>query len=235
MMLYQPTILVVDDEPQILRLVGSRLEADGFAVLAAGDGAHGIELFEAESPDAVVLDLMMPDVDGLEVLQHIRERSNVPVVLLTARSTASEVVHGLNAGADDYVTKPFNPDELSARLTALLRRADPATTESVQTLTYEHLSIDLVERTVLFHGEPVQLTRTEWELLFLLARNPGRVMMRDELVRRLRGPEFEDDTYYLRTWISRLRSKIEVDPRNPTLITTYHGIGYRLEPPDTSS
>lgn len=225
-------VLVADDDAPILRLVRAKLHTDGYSVLTAMNGEEAVRLYEQERPDIVVLDLMMPVMDGYEAMQAIRQSSNVPIILLTARSGAQDKIRGLDLGADDYVTKPFNPDELSARVAAVLRRSGGTTMPVSQVLVYENLSIDLTNRQVLLRGNEVRLSRTEWELLYQLASNVGRVMLHGELLSRIWGPEFRDETYYLRTWVSRLRAKLEDDRDNPQLITTFPGMGYRLEPPN---
>jgi DNA-binding response OmpR family regulator len=225
-------ILVADDEAPILRLVRTRLQADGYGVISGANGREAVDLFEEHQPDLVILDVMMPVMDGLEAMREIRESSTVPIILLTARSGPQDKVSGLDLGADDYVTKPFNPDELSARIAAILRRAGGAMAHQNEVLEYEHVTIDLSRRTVTVRGDDVRLSRTEWELLHLLASNAGRVMLHTELLSRIWGPEFRDETYYLRTWISRLRSKLDDKRNDPELITTFPGMGYRLESPD---
>jgi DNA-binding response OmpR family regulator len=225
-------ILVADDDAPILRLVRTRLQADGYGVVSAANGREAVDLFEEHQPDLVILDVMMPVMDGLEAMREIRESSTVPVILLTARSGPQDKISGLDLGADDYVTKPFNPDELSARIAAILRRAGGTMAHQNDVLEYEHVTIDLSRRTVTVRGEDVRLSRTEWELLHLLASNAGRVMLHTELLSRIWGPEFRDETYYLRTWVSRLRSKLDDKRNTPELITTFPGMGYRLESPD---
>jgi two-component system KDP operon response regulator KdpE len=178
---------------------------------------------------------MMPVMDGFDAMQAIRQSSNVPIILLTARSGAQDKIRGLDLGADDYVTKPFNPDELSARVAAVLRRSGGNAAPTTQVLAYDNVTIDLTNRQVMVHGQEVRLSRTEWELLHQLASNVGRVMLHGELLSRIWGPEFRDETYYLRTWVSRLRAKLEDDRDQPKLITTFPGMGYRLEPPDEAS
>ena len=224
-------VLIADDDAPILRLVRTKLQADGYGVITATNGQEAVDLFERERPDIVVLDLMMPVMDGYDAMQQIRQSGNVPVVILTARSAAPEKIRGLDLGADDYVTKPFNPEELSARIAAVLRRASGSQPATTQVLDYGHLSIDLGRRHIMSRGREVELSRTEWELLYQLASNAGRVMLHSELLSRIWGPEFRDETYYLRTWVSRLRAKLEEDRENPTLIKTFPGMGYRLEPP----
>lgn len=227
-------ILIADDDAPILRLVRTKLQSDGYGVVAATNGQEAVELFEEHQPDVVILDVMMPVMDGLEAMRRIRESSNVPIILLTARSGPQDKIFGLDMGADDYVTKPFNPDELSARVAAILRRSDGTVTARNEVLEYEHVTIDLARRAVTVHGNDVRLSRTEWELLHLLASNAGRVMLHTELLSRIWGPEFRDETYYLRTWISRLRAKLDDRGEEPALITTFSGMGYRLESPEGS-
>jgi two-component system KDP operon response regulator KdpE len=225
-------ILVVDDEPAIVRLVRTKLQADGYAVITASRGEDALTILENERPDLIVLDLMMPGIDGFEALRRIRSQSQVPVIMLTARAGDADRLKGFHGGADDYLTKPFNPDELSARIAAILRRTAGATPVSGRaTLRYPGVEIDLERRRVTVGGEEVRLSRTEWELLAQLAGNVGRVMLHGELLTRIWGPEFRDEAHYLRTWISRLRAKLETDPATPDLITTFPGLGYRLEPP----
>jgi len=224
-------VLVADDDAPILRLVRTKLQADGYSVVTAMNGREAVEIFERERPDIVILDLMMPVMDGFEAMQRIRQMSNAPVIMLTARSGQADKIRGLDLGADDYVTKPFSPGELSARVAAVLRRAKGTAAPATQVLKYDRVTIDLNNRQVTVDGKEVRLSRTEWELLYQLASNAGRVMLHSELLSRIWGPEFRDETYYLRTWVSRLRAKLEDDRENPRLITTFPGMGYRLESP----
>jgi two-component system KDP operon response regulator KdpE len=187
---------------------------------------------EEERPDIVILDVMMPGIDGYETMRQIREFSEVPIILLTARSGPADTIRGLDSGADDYITKPFNPDELAARVSAVLRRTSDETHSEQERLVFENLVIDLDRRVVLVAGEEVRLSRTEWELLYQLASNAGRVMRHSELLSRIWGPEFRDETYYLRTWVSRLRSKLEPEKPEESIIKTYPGLGYRLDAPE---
>jgi two-component system KDP operon response regulator KdpE len=179
----------------------------------------------------VVLDIIMPGMDGLEVLKRIREDSGVPVILLTAKGTDSDKIQGLELGADDYLAKPFNPDELCARVRAVLRRsqAREAPTDGNR-LACGDIVIDLARRTVYVKGKTVVLSRTEWQLLQQLCVNAGRVMLHEDLLSRTWGAEYRDDVQYLRVWISRLRQKLESDPSSPQYIRTVQGIGYILEP-----
>jgi two-component system KDP operon response regulator KdpE len=227
-------IMVVDDEQAIVRLVRAKLQADGYAVISASHAEEALALLEDERPDLIVLDVMMPGMDGFEALRKIRILSQIPVIMLTARAGDVDKMKGLQGGADDYVTKPFNPDELSARIAAVLRRTAGATPVGGRAvLHYPGVEIDLERRRVSAAGEEVRLSRTEWELLSQLAANAGRVMLHGELLSRIWGPEFRDEVHYLRTWVSRLRAKLERDPATPELITTFPGLGYRLEPPES--
>jgi DNA-binding response OmpR family regulator len=225
-------VLVVDDDPPILRLVRARLVSDGYSVITASGGNEAIQQCEDERPDLVILDVMMPDIDGIETMRRIREFSDVPVILLTARSGPTDLIHGLDSGADDYITKPFNPDELAARVAAVLRRAQHESPPEAVLLEFGHLVIDLDARVVQVDGNEVRLSRTEWDLLYQLASNAGRVMRHSELLSRIWGPEFRDETYYLRTWISRLRAKLEPHHPEESIIQTYPGLGYRLVAPE---
>ncbi len=230
--MHKQLILVVDDEPPIVRLVRAKLQADGYAVITAGRGEEALALLEDQRPDLIILDLMMPGIDGFETLRRVRTELQVPVIMLTARAGDADKLRGLQGGADDYVTKPFNPDELSARVAAVLRRAGGVAPAGGQRLLrYPGVEIDLDQRRVLVNGDEVNLSRTEWALFAQLAGNVGRVMLHGELLSRIWGPEFRDEVHYLRTWVSRLRAKLEPGDDATTLITTFPGIGYRLEPP----
>jgi two-component system KDP operon response regulator KdpE len=189
-------------------------------------------VLDDERPDLVVLDLMMPGIDGYEALRRIHETSHVPVIMLTARAADADRLRGFQSGADDYLTKPFNPDELAARVKSILRRTATAGPRSEHSrLQYPGLEIDLEMRRVLVEGAEVRLSSTEWELLAQLAGNAGRVMSQRELLNRIWGPEFGDETHYLRTWISRLRGKLQPGHESASVISTFPGIGYRLDEP----
>lgn len=222
----EPLLLVVDDEAGVLRLMKLELTAQGFRVITAADGDEALRLAEEQRPDAVVLDIMMPGISGLEVMRRLRERSNVPIILVTAKDKDSDKVRGLELGADDYVVKPFNPDELGARIRAVLRRAVAAEVDRV--VRAGNVEIDLNRRLVHKNGEQVSLTRTEWLLLQHLAANPDKVILAPELLSKVWGPEYRDDLQYLRVWVSRLRAKIEDAPAEPRIIKTLPGIGYML-------
>jgi len=225
-------ILVVEDEAAIARLIKRTLEAEGYAVQTADRGERAIEILDEVRPDLVILDLMMPGIDGFETLRRIRATSQVAVIMLTARAADADRLKGFHGGADDYVTKPFNPDELVVRVAAVLRRTVGAAKQTGRgPLIYPGVEIDLERRRVVVDGGEVRLSRMEWELLAQLAGNAGRVMLHAELLSRIWGPEFRDESHYLRTWVSRLRAKLEPDGGTPGLITTFPGIGYRLEAP----
>ncbi len=234
-MMQKHLVLVVDDEAPILRLVRAKLQLDGYGVLLARSGDEALAYLRSEHPDLVVLDLMMPGMDGSETFRKIRETSTVPVIFLTARTGDVDKLRSLTAGADDYITKPFNPDELSAHIAAVLRRSKGAVELSIdRVLRYPRIEIDLNRRRVMVDDLEVRLTRTEWELLAQLGANAGRVMTHVELLSRIWGPEFRNESHYLRTWISRLRAKLEPGADEPGLISTFPGIGYRLELPEAA-
>lgn len=226
----KPLILVVDDDPKILRLLRVELTAQGFQVLVAERGRDALELAERQRPDLVILDIIMPGMDGLEVLRRLRESSGVPVILLTAKGTDADKIIGLELGADDYLAKPFNPEELTARVRAVLRRtqAREAPTNGSR-LVCGDIVVDLARRTVYVRNRPVVLSRTEWQLLQQLCANAGRVMLHEDLLSRTWGPEYRDDVQYLRVWISRLRQKLEDNPSAPRYIRTVQGVGYILD------
>lgn len=224
-------VLVVDDEPAIVRLARARLQADNLAVVTASNGPEALDLLDRERPDLVILDVMMPEMDGFETLRRIRQHSAVPIIMLTARASDPDKLRGFEYGADDYLTKPFNPDELAARVQALLRRSAGVVASANSVLTYTNVTIDLDRRMVTVKGEEVRLSRTEWELLSQLASNAGKVMLHGELLSRIWGPEFRDEVHYLRTWVSRIRAKIDPDSGDDPLIQTFPGIGYRMVAP----
>lgn len=223
----RPLVLVVDDEPGILRLIDLVLSNSGFRVMVAENGVEALRIAEQRRPDIAIVDVRMPDMSGLEVMRRLRGRTSIPVVLLTAQAQNENKVMGLESGADDYISKPFNPGELSARVRAVLRRAYrlPGNGNLLKT---DGLEIDLESRLVKKDGEVVTLTRTEWRLLQELASNAGRVMLNEELLSRVWGPDYRDDLQYLRVWISRLRAKLERVPSEPKIIATFPGIGYML-------
>src|SRR5581483_8969789 len=224
----EPLVLAVDDEPAILRLVRIELTAQGFRVTTASNGADALRVLDEQRPDLVLLDILMDEMSGIEVLRRIRERANVPVIFLTAKGRDADKVRGLELGADDYVTKPFHPDELAARVRAVLRRSTSVSAPD-NVVRAADIEVDLTKRHVRRNGQPVPMTRTEWMLLESLAANYGKVMLNSELLSRVWGPEYRDDLQYLRVWVSRLRSKLEEDPSQPRIIKTRYGIGYLFE------
>ncbi len=228
----QPLVLVADDEPRITRLVALTLDRDGFRVVTATGGEEALRIADEAKPDIVLLDVRMPDIDGIEVMRRLREERPIPVILLTASATTADRTMGLDLGADDYVAKPFHPDELAARVRAVLRRAAGVTPGSLPVRVGD-IEIDLERRHVTRGGRAVALSRPEWLLLQALATNAGRVVMHSELLTEVWGPEFRDDLQYLRVWISRVRRRLGAPPGEPGPIVTFAGIGYLLdvEPP----
>ena len=227
------SVLVVDDEPRILRFVRAELESDGYRVLAATSGRQAIDMHEAERPALVILDLIMPDMDGFDVLRRIRVSARTPVIVLTARVSDVDKIRGLDLGADDYLTKPFNPEELAARMRAVLRRAQsPGVVDDRNRFVAGEVDVDLDRRRVTVAGEDVSLSPTEWQLLANLISNAGRVILHEDLLGMTWGPEYRNDLQYLRVWISRLRRKLGERPGRPSLIRTVPGVGYIIAEPD---
>jgi DNA-binding response OmpR family regulator len=224
------TILLVDDEDSVQRLLAYPLERDGFRVLQARDGEEALDRFRGESVDLVVLDLMLPKLDGLEVCKRLRAQSNVPIIMLTARDDELDKVLGLELGADDYITKPFSIREFRSRVRALLRRAAAPATASreAETIDVDGLRIDPSRRAVEVRGAPVQLTYVEFELLRTLAANPGRVYTREMLLRTLWGDSDYREPRTIDVHVRHLREKLERDPRAPEYIFTVRGVGYRF-------
>ena len=223
-------ILIVDDEPWVHEVVRAYLEREGFIVYGASDGREALDLALTKRPDMVVLDLMLPDVSGEEVCRELRERSDVAILMLTAKSGELERVAGLGLGADDYVTKPFSPLELVARVKAVLRRTAGGEMPLVELLRFDdgRLVIDSVRHEVRIGGAPVDLTPSEYKLLLSLAQYPGRAYSRFELINRVQGHDFEGYERTIDAHIKNLRRKIEPDPAKPRYVETVHGIGYRL-------
>ena len=223
------TVLVVDDEPIVREVVVGYLQRDGYRTLEAADGDRARAVLETDSPSLVILDVMLPGIDGLELCRWIRSRSQIPVILLTARGEETDRVVGLELGADDYITKPFSPRELAARVRTVLRRSSP------QPLSEEHLSLNGLEidsrtREVLKSGSPVVMTAKEFDLLWFLARHPRQVFSRDQLMDGVWGYEAAVDTGTVTVHVRRLREKIEDDPAHPARLQTVWGIGYRFVP-----
>jgi two-component system KDP operon response regulator KdpE len=219
-------ILVCDDEPQILRALRVILRDAGFEVVTAASAEEALDTSAVQPPDAAIVDLVLPDGDGVEVTRSIREWSEMPILVLSAVGEEVEKIRALNAGADDYVTKPFGPGELVARVNAVLRRA--AGEREEPTIVAEELELDLAAHSVALAGRPVHLTPTEFELLRTLVRNRGRLMTHSTLLREVWGPAHEDDTPLLRAHVANLRRKIEPEPSSPRYVTTDPGIGYRF-------
>ena len=222
-------ILVVDDEPRMIQFIRMNLELEGYRVVQASNGLEALDKVRDELPDLVILDVMMPDLDGFETLRILRETSDVPVIMLTVKSEEDDIVRGLGLGADDYVTKPFSPRELSSRVQALLRRSElPATVEKTEIRIDDRLTIDFARREVIVEGERIQLRPTEYRLLYHLVNNAGWVVPHETLLQKVWGYEYRDETHYLRLYITYLRQKIEQDSAHPQYILTERGIGYRF-------
>jgi two-component system KDP operon response regulator KdpE len=225
------SVLVVDDEPRILRFVRAELESDGYRVLAATSGRQGIDLHETERPALVILDLMMPDMDGFDVLRRIRVSARTPVIVLTARASDVDKIRGLDLGADDYLTKPFGVGELLARMRAALRRAGGARPAGQAVLEHGDLRMDLERREVTVSGRPVHLTPKEYDLLHYLLAHVGKLVTHGALLRAVWGTEYGDARPYLHVYVGQLRRKLEPDPSRPRHIVTEPGVGYRLADP----
>ena len=222
-------ILVVDDEERMARFIRLNLEHDGFRVVEAHRGLEAIQQLRVAMPDVVILDVMMPDLDGFEVLKMIREISNVPVIMLTAKGEEDDRVRGLELGADDYVTKPFSPRELVSRVKAVLRRTEASGFGAKEVYEIDdRLKIDFGRREVWVEGKLVKLRPTEYRLLYHLVQNAGWVMTYDQLLSKVWGYEYRDEPHYVRLYINYLRQKLEKDPANPKYILTERGVGYRF-------
>ena len=220
-------VLVVDDEPQILRALGINLRARGYEVDLAPDGERALDVAARHHPDVVVLDLGLPGLDGVDVIRGLRGWSQVPIVVLSVRDAEGDKVAALDAGADDYVTKPFGMDELLARLRAALRRTTPAEEEAL--VETEDFTIDLAAKKVRRDGEEVRLTPTEWNLVEVLVRNRGRLVAQTQLLQEVWGPQYHDETNYLRVFMAQVRRKLEPEPAHPRYFITEPGMGYRFE------
>jgi len=223
-------ILVVDDEISIIKFLRANLEKNCYHVLAAMNGAEALHTIELELPDLVILDIMMPEMDGFTVCKRLREWSQIPIIMLSARADENDKVKCLNLGADDYMTKPFGASELIARVKAVLRRTEPARTTTTQpSFTCDNLEINFVERRVTVSGNEVKLTPTEYNLLQELALNANKVLTHSMLLNRVWGPEYGEEKEYLRVFIGRLRRLLEPDPKHPRYITTIPGVGYQFK------
>ncbi len=227
-------ILVVDDEPKLVRLVREVLGAVGFSVLSTGSGENAIEMAALEQPDLILLDIVLADaVDGYEVARRVREFSDAPIIMLTAKARETDLLRGFDAGADDYLTKPFSSKELIARVRAVLNRAQRQPAQPAEAeIACGALRIDLARRRATVQGREVHLTRTEYNLLHELASHRNQVLLHEQLLRAVWGPEYVDDIDYLRAYIRYLRRKLEPDPANPTLIVSEPGVGYVLVCPE---
>ncbi|MFI8386764.1 response regulator [Streptomyces sp. NPDC085540] len=226
-------VLVVEDDPQLVRALKINLQARKFEVEEASDGGSALLLAAARKPDVIVLDLGLPDMDGIEVIKGVRVWSKVPILVLSARHTSEDKIRALDAGADDYVTKPFSMDELLARLRAAARRHDaPAASpaDEVSVVTTEEFTVDLVAKKVHRGERTVRLTPTEWHLLEILITHPGRLITQSQLLLEVWGPTYGENTNYLRVYMAQLRRKLEADPSHPRYLITEPGMGYRFEP-----
>jgi DNA-binding response OmpR family regulator len=227
------TILAVDDEPRVLKLLKTNLESSGYRVLTAVDGEEAILVVEKEMPDLVILDLMLPKLDGYAACRRIREFSAVPIIMLTARSAEVDLIHGFEVGADDYLTKPFSITELLVRVQAVLRRSKwPEEIVARKEFKAGPIEIDFAQHRVSLDGEPVKLTPTEYRLLVYLASNANRVVVHRELLRSVWGPEYGEETEYLRVYIRYLRRKLEAEPSKPVYLVTQPGAGYMFYRPE---
>lgn len=222
-------ILVVDDEKGLVKIIRLNLEQDGFDIVEAYNGAQAMEKLRTTLPDLVLLDVMMPDTDGFTVLKMIRQIGSIPVIMLTAKGEEDDKVKGLEFGADDYVTKPFSPRELTSRIRAVLRRGDfSRDEESGKIVVDDRLTIDFDRHEVWVEGELIQLRPTEYRLLYHLVQNAGWVLTHDQILNKVWGYEYENEPHYVRLYINYLRKKLELDPADPQYILTERGVGYRF-------
>jgi two-component system KDP operon response regulator KdpE len=221
-------VLVVDDEPQILRGLRTNLRARGYDVDTAPDGERALEVAAREHPDVVILDLGLPGIDGVEVIRGLRAWTQIPIIILSARDQERDKVEALDAGADDYVSKPFGMDELLARLRAAERRAAPAAGSAV--VTTDDFGVDLAAKRVNTADGDIRLTPTEWHLVEILVRNPGKLVSQRQLLQDVWGPQYLEETNYLRVYMAQIRRKLEPDPARPRYFITEPGMGYRFEP-----
>ena len=228
----KPTILVVEDEPSIAEVVGLYLQRAGYQVQTAADGKIATTILEKEIPDLVILDLMLPEIDGLSLTRWLRDRSDVPIIMLTARREEIDRIAGLEMGADDYVVKPFSPQELVSRVRAVMRRMkrEQVSAEFERPLTFGELVINALSRTVTISGKDIPLTAKEFDMLYLLAQHPKQVYTREQLLERIWGGAEYIDPGTVTVHIRRVREKIEVDPSNPIRLVTVWGVGYKFEP-----
>jgi len=221
-------ILVVDDEPRMIGFIRMNLELEEHMVIAAHNGLEALDAIRTQLPDLVLLDVMMPELDGFETLRMLREFSDIPVIMLTAKGEENDKVYGLELGADDYISKPFGPRELSSRIKAIFRRLEKPTTDEAIMQIDERLSVDFNRREVIVNGERIKLRPTEYRLLYHLIRNAGWTVPHDQLLQKVWGYEYRDEAHYVRLYVNYLRDKIEADPANPQYIITERGVGYRF-------
>ena len=221
-------ILVVDDEPRMIGFIRMNLELEDHQVVEAHSGLDALDAIRTQLPDLVLLDVMMPDLDGFETLRMLREFSDIPVIMLTAKGEENDKVYGLELGADDYITKPFGPRELSSRIKAIFRRLEKPTTDEAVLQIDERLSVDFNQREVIVNGDPTKLRPTEYRLLYHLIKNAGWTVPHDQLLQKVWGYEYRDEAHYVRLYVNYLREKIEEDPSNPRYIITERGVGYRF-------
>ncbi len=223
-------ILVVDDEPRMIGFIRMNLELEGHRVIEAHNGLEALEAIRTKLPDVVLLDVMMPELDGFETLRMLREFSSIPVIMLTAKGEENDKVYGLELGADDYVTKPFGPRELSSRVKAVLRRSDMPSSSPDQAILAidDRLQVDFNRREVIVEGRHIKLRPTEYRLLYHLIENAGWTVPHDQLLAKVWGYEYRDEAHYVRLYVNYLREKIEQDPANPKYILTERGVGYRF-------
>jgi DNA-binding response OmpR family regulator len=223
-------VLVVDDEPRIIGFIRMNLELEGHQVIEAHSGLEALEAVRTKLPDIILLDVMMPDLDGFETLRMLREFSDIPVIMLTAKGEENDRVYGLELGADDYITKPFGPRELSSRIKAVLRRYESSAKNPEEAILKidDRLSVDFNRREVIVNGEHIKLRPTEYRLLYHLIQNAGWTVPHDQLLAKVWGYEYRDEAHYVRLYVNYLREKIEEDPAHPKYILTERGVGYRF-------
>lgn len=221
-------VLVVDDETRMIGFIRMNLELEGYQVVEAHNGLQALDMIRTQIPDIVLLDVMMPELDGFETLRLLREFSDIPVIMLTAKGDENDIVYGLELGADDYVTKPFGPRELSSRIKAVLRRHETKSPDEAILKIDDRLSVDFNQREVIVEGKRVKLRPTEYRLLFHLIENAGWTVPHDQLLAKVWGYEYRDEAHYVRLYVNYLREKIEEDPANPRYILTERGVGYRF-------
>ncbi|HEY82743.1 MAG TPA: response regulator transcription factor [Dehalococcoidia bacterium] len=225
--MHRPRILIVDDDPAIIKFVQANLRVEGYDILSALDGAEALDITERELPDLVILDIMLPKIDGVEVCRRLREWSKIPIIMLSARGDVQDKVNSLDAGADDYLSKPFSLEELLARIRAIFRRTEAAAAEpSPSAITFGELEINFAQKRVTLANQEVDLTATEYRLLSYLAANAGRVLTPDQILEKVWGEEFSGEHHLLRVNIARLRRKLQDNPKEPRFIATKTGMGY---------